>query len=466
MRDLWGPATRISVTANAGKGGTAISHTRAEDEPGRLEAVPGTGFPVLLAGQTVSAAGDAFSNVAMPLLVLRTTGSVAMIGAVSGTSTLAQLVGGLLAGPIMDRLDRRRVMILCDLLQLVLGASIPISWWLIAPDRWHRLALCLILPVVAASSVLISLSAVGLPAALPQLVRPDQLLRANARLTVAVEIAYGCGPLLAGTAVAALGEPDAIGINALTYGVSALAWYGVRLRTGEAHRAGPATVPARGRVAGLLFLWRDPTLRGLAGLEVGNGFLVAGSTSLFIYYVSHDLHAGSVMVGSLLTLASGGAVLAALGAPRLRTRWGLGRACVVGLAIQGVALLCVGLTRSLPGIAALAVVFAFGQITTIVLATTYRQERSPDGIRGRVTASVLTILLAARGVGAVLSTAAAGRFSARDVFVVMGLGVLGLAALGGRMPLPAGRTVEPPPVEPPPVDGATVARAPVEQAPS
>jgi MFS family permease len=385
--------------------------------------------------------GDAFSNVAMPLLVLRVTGSVAQMGAVSGASTMAQLFGGLLAGPVVDRLDRRRVLIGCDVVQMVLGASIPVMWWLATPGEWHRFAMWLIYPVVVASSVLISLSTVGLHAAIPQIVGPDELLRANGRLTVAVEVAYGCGPMIAGVTVAALGEPSAIGINALTYGVSALAWCWVRLRpVASSAYDEPAASPVRTRLAGLRFLWHDRQLRGLTQLELGNGFLIAGSTSLFIYYVSHDLGAGSVLVGLLLTLASGGAVLAALAAPWLRTRWGLGRTWLAALGVEGLALACVGVTRSLWGIAALAVVFALGQITAIILATTYRQERSPDTIRGRVTASVLTIMLAARGTGAVLSTTAASRFSARDVFVAMGVAVLVLAAVGTRMPLPSGAT--------------------------
>jgi MFS family permease len=110
---------------------------------------------MLLGGQTVSAAGDAFSNVAMPLLVLRATGSVAQMGAIAGTSTAAQLVGSLLAGPTVDRWDRRRVLIACDVLQMLLGATIPLLWWSTTPGQWNRYAMWLIYPVVAASCVLI-----------------------------------------------------------------------------------------------------------------------------------------------------------------------------------------------------------------------------------------------------------------------------------------------------------------------
>src|SRR5207244_11872124 len=106
----------------------------SEPEPNAAAAVSATGvvarhrFAILLGGQTVSAFGDAFANVAMPLLVLRTTGSAGQMGVVVGLSLAFQLVGGVLAGPVVDRMDRRRLLIVCDCAQLALAGSIPIVW--------------------------------------------------------------------------------------------------------------------------------------------------------------------------------------------------------------------------------------------------------------------------------------------------------------------------------------------------
>jgi MFS family permease len=401
-------------------------------------------FGILLGGQTVSALGDAFSNVAMPLLVLSTTGSVAQMGLVAGVSTAAQLGGGVVAGPVVDRLDRRRLLVLCDMAQLVLGASIPVVWWLVTPEAWGRYGMTLIYVVVAASSFLVSLSSVALRAVMPQVVGRTRLVSANGRLTTATEVAYGSGPVVAGLTIAALGEPTAIGINALTYGVSALAWFFVRPRRVVGPPERPGNQSPAGRLAGMRFIWRNPVQRSLALLEVANGLLVAGTTVLFIYYVRTEFGAGSTVVGLLLTLASVGAVLAALVAPRARKVLGLGRAWLVAVALEGVALVAAGLTGALWGVAALAALFAFGQIASIILAMSYHQERSPDHLLGRVTAAMLTLLLAARAVGGVLTTTAAGLSSAKWVFVAIGTGVLAVVAAGCRTsvwhPEPAVRT--------------------------
>jgi Na+/melibiose symporter-like transporter len=371
----------------------------------------------------------------MPLLVLSTTGSVAQMGIVVGLSTAGQLAGGLLAGPIVDRLDRRRLMLACDWLQLALVGLIPVVWWLVPASTLETAGIWLIYTVVTVSSVLVSVSLVGLRAIVPQVAGREALVRANGRLTVATEVAYGCGPAIAGLTVAALGEPTAIGINALTFGTSALTWQLIRLRPAEP--AAAAGEPLRGRLAGLRFIWRDRMLRSLGVLEIGNGLLVAGTTTLFIYYVRHDLGESSAIVGVLLSLASVGAVLAAVGATKMRDRLGFGRAWLAGIGVQGAALLGVGLTRSVWGVAALAVVFAFGQITAAILAVTFRQERTPDHLLGRVSAAALTIGLAARAVGGVASATAAGRISTPTVLVALGVGTVALVLIGFRTPLRA-----------------------------
>src|SRR5437588_11443271 len=74
-----------------------------------------TNFNIFWSGQTLSALGDAFGILAMPLLVLQATGSVAQMGLVTGTFGVGQLISGVFSGPLIDRVDRRRLMVLCDI---------------------------------------------------------------------------------------------------------------------------------------------------------------------------------------------------------------------------------------------------------------------------------------------------------------------------------------------------------------
>src|SRR3990170_3900300 len=102
--------------------------------PGEIAAPPSglrgnRDFQVVLAGQAVSAFGDAITLTAMPLLVLFLTGSGALMGIVGALQLLPDLVLGLPAGALADRWDRRRMMMWADAGRAVLIAAIPLSFW-------------------------------------------------------------------------------------------------------------------------------------------------------------------------------------------------------------------------------------------------------------------------------------------------------------------------------------------------
>jgi len=388
-------------------------------------------FGLFLFGQTVSAFGDAFSQVAMPLLVLAITGSVAQMGFVAGLSTACQLAAGFVAGPIVERFDRRLFMVVSDTLQMIFGGLIPIAWWIMPAPVWKHWSIWLIYCIVTLSSFLYTGYQVGLRSLMPQLVDRSALTHANSRLTLNTEISFGLGPAVAGLTIAFLGAPVAIGINALTFGVSALALAVLRLRPMEPGDAQDAAEPSRRR-SGLGFLWRQKFLRELGLLEMANTLFVAGAVSLFIFYVRHDLRQSAVVVGLLLTLGSVGAVLGAVLAPRMRARFGLGPAWLVSLAIQGLALVAVSLSGSIWAVASLAVVFALGRISASVLSLSRRQELIPHSLLPRVTAAVITMTLAAQSIGTIGLTSAADHLPIRDVFVAAGIVTVVIAAVGTR----------------------------------
>jgi MFS family permease len=407
--------------------------TALSDAPGTR---PRPRFGVLVIGQTVSSFGDAFANVAMPLLVLRLTGSVSEMGIVAGLSSGCQLIGGLISGPVVDRVDRRFLLLACDGAQALLVGSIPFVWLVVKPGDLSQIGILLIYLVVTVSSIMITVYQVAFRASLPQIVGRASLVRSNARLTVATQVAYGIGPAIAGLTVAAIGEPQALGLNAATFVVAAVSWYLVRWRKVNAIPENEAlAVPLSGRLVGVRFLWRDSVLRSLTVLDTVAGLIGAGATTLFIYYVRVDLGEGSTAVGILLSLGSVGAVGAALAVRPLRERCGFGRAWLIGLGCQGAALILVPLADSLVLVAVLAALFGFGQTLSLVLSLSYRQQRTPDSYLGRVTAASTTLLLAAATVGSVTSTAIASHVPTQDVFVALGLLGLATTCAGCATPL-------------------------------
>ena len=162
------------------------------------------GFTVFLAAQTLSVAGDSFALIAVPLLVLRATGSVAQMGLLTGAAGAATVVAGIFAGILADRLDRWHLMAACDVARMVLYGLIPLAW-AFHPQVW---LLYVILPVCAAIGMIFQ---VGYVTVVPALSGPARITEANGLLYAAQSAAGVAGPLLAGLVSALLGPAGAIG---------------------------------------------------------------------------------------------------------------------------------------------------------------------------------------------------------------------------------------------------------------
>src|SRR4051812_8564755 len=87
---------------------------------------PSADFWKFWAGQTISNLGSSFTEFALPLLIFKLTGSALNLAIASATTFLPYLLFGLLIGAWVDRVDRKRLMIVTDLLRALLLASIPI----------------------------------------------------------------------------------------------------------------------------------------------------------------------------------------------------------------------------------------------------------------------------------------------------------------------------------------------------
>lgn len=395
------------------------------------------GFNILWAGQTLSALGDAFALVALPLLVLAATGSVAQMGLVTGVYGIGQLIAGLFAGVIVDRKDRRGVMIVCDSLRLALYAVLPVWWALAGPALW-------LIYVVSLLGALLGMTfQVAYMTAIANLVDRDQLTDANGRLQSTFAVAYVVGPLLAGLIAGRAGAPLAIGLDAATFALSAGSLLFVRLRAPVSEKEERAGVVRKGKLsellAGVRYLWSQPALRAITWLTTILMLLVGGGIDLFIYHLKHDLGQGDEAVGVVLGLASVGAALGSALAPWLRRRLGFGVIWIGGFTLSGLALALIGPAPTVWAVAILAMSFTLGDSLRAILQITLRQELTPDHLLGRVSSAFWTLGAVPTSLGAALATSVAQRLGAPTTLAGMGLGVLALALLAPLTPARAAR---------------------------
>ncbi|GAA3245828.1 MFS transporter [Dactylosporangium siamense] len=387
-------------------------------------------FGIFWTVQALSTFGSSFSLVAIPLLVLHATGSVAQMGLITGLAGAGTVASGLFAGVLVDRVDRRRLMIWCDLARLLLYAAVPAVWWTAGEQLW------LLYPVIAAAAVFTMVFDVACSAAVPNIVSREQITAANSRLQATYGAGFVLGPMAAGLIAGLAGPVTAIAVDAATFGVSVVGLLLIRLRPSTTDpAAGPAAAVWRDLAVGVRFLWHTPVLRAITLLYTPVTFLSLGLVDVFIYYVRHDLGQGDRVVGGLLGAASVGAIVAALITPAVRRRLGFGPAWLAAYLACGVAIAAAGLVFNLVVVVVAAVAFAFGETMAAISSASLRQTVTPDHLLGRVTAGFWMVHHAFGPVGALVLTASVAHVGVHGPLIAVGVSFLVVVAAGLCTPL-------------------------------
>ncbi|MDP9867337.1 MULTISPECIES: MFS transporter [Streptosporangium] len=386
-------------------------------------------FGVFWASQTLSVAGDSFAYIAIPLLVLHVTGSVAQMGLLTGVAGAASVCAGIFAGVLVDRLDRRALMIFCDLTRTVLYGLVPLVW-AFGPQVW---LLYVVLPVAEAVGMVFQVTYVT---AVRNLVPGERITEANGRLYATSAAAGIGGPLLAGVVSGQYGPTAAIAINAASFAVSAVGIYSLRFsRDGDAAPAPPRRRPWLELLAGVRFLWGHPVLRALTVLLSFFIFLTLGLTDVLIYHLKHDLGQSDGTVGTVLAVAAVGTVAGSLIVAPIRRRLGFGTSWIGALAVSGLAVAAVGASRSVPVIATLVAVYLGGVSVAGICSMSLRQQVTPDHLLGRVTSAFWTIHFSLGPVGAAVLTWGVSRYGATTIYPLAGVGCLLIAVVALFTPI-------------------------------
>jgi len=387
-------------------------------------------FTIFWCVQTLSELGNAASLVAVPLLVLHATGSVAQMGLITAVSAVASICTGLFAGAIADRFDRRLLLMACDGVRMVLYGAIPVCWT-ISPQLWVLYA------VAAMGAAFQMIFETTYVAAIPSLVGKSQIVVANGRLATTGSIALLAGPPLAGVLSGVYGPTAAIAVNAASFGVSVAGVAVIRLRPPER----PAGPPPRwhdlreGFFAGARFLWRVPVLRSLTLLLSVITFLSLGMTDIFIFQVRHGLGAGDRTVGYVLGVAGAGTVVAAALTAALRRRLGFGRCWIGSYVACGCAVAVIGVASSVELVAAMVFAYSFGMGLAGICSMSLRQIVTPDHMLGRVTSAFWTMHGALAPAGAALLTLLAAHVGTRGPLLAAGSVFLLMAVIGCFTPI-------------------------------
>jgi MFS family permease len=338
-------------------------------------------------GQAISSLGDSFTGFALPLLVYKLTGSALNLAISSAVSFLPYLLFGLAIGAWVDRVDRRRLMLLTDIARALLIASIPLLAALGSVTLWYIYAVQFVVATLA-----IGFGAAQV-AALSSLVDRDALVRANGRMIAGYSAAAVIGPLLAGGLAAFVPLPTLLLADAISFLASALALALIRISFNSGERPAPSSL-RHDIVAGVRYVWSQPVIRAITVLLVLLNAVGPTARVQLVFFAKRQLDASDAQIGLLWSAASAGVLLASLAAERLR-RWRLGRIALGAVLLQG--LLLVGFAQTRRYWAALplwALAMGVGVVVDIAIMS-LRQTVAPNHMLGRITTVSRTIGFAA-----------------------------------------------------------------------
>ncbi|MGW2521760.1 MFS transporter [Streptomyces sp. NPDC001617] len=372
-------------------------------------------FGIFWGAQTLSVLGDSFALIALPLLVLQATGSLARMGLLTAVGGAASVLAAVFAGAVVDRANRRRLLIACDLVRMVLYGLVPVVW-LFSPQIW---LLYVVLPLCEAVGMFF---AVGYVTVVRSLVATDRLTEANGRLNATAAAAGVLGPVCAGLMAAWAGPAAAVGVDAASFGISAACMLLVRLRPRPADDAGSphGTGLWQDLRTGIAFLHSHPVLRSLTALLFVFSFLTLGLIDLVIYHLKHDLGHDDGTVGTVMACGALGTIVGSLLVARIRRRLGFGRTWTSATAVSGLSFAGLGWASDVPVVAALSAAFLACVGIAGTCSMSLRQEITPEPLLGRVTSAFWTLQYSAAPIGAAALTWAAERQGTAPVGLVAG----------------------------------------------
>lgn len=362
----------------------------------RLSACPG--YWRTWTASTVSGFGDYVTTLAVQVLVVAVLhGGAADVGMVNAARWLPYLLLGLVAGVLTDRSRRRPVLVGTDLGRAVLLVAVPLLAFA------DRLGLAALLALMAVFGALSLLGDAAFQSFVPRLVPPRMLIAAHARLDQSDAVAQTSGPAIAGALVSLVGAPLAVLVDAASYLVSGLLLARVRVDEPPSRPMSLRGVRAE-VVEGLAWVYRHPMLRPLA-LSTHAWFLCTAVTGAIVTpYALQRLHLGAFGLGVALAVGGCGGLVGSLLAVRLGRRFGAGRVVAACRAGSGLGWVVVALAW--PGWSGW-VVFGAGQLVLgLALGAEnanemgYRQAVTPDGLQGRMNATMRSLNRAMVVVGA------------------------------------------------------------------
>jgi MFS family permease len=384
-----------------------------------VNALRSSRFRRLFLAQTISRWGDTFNFVALVILVFQLTGSGLKVAGIVAFEIVPVLAFGFIAGAVVDRLPRARVMIAADIARAAIALALALSHeslWMVYLAAFGLSSFSVFFNPAAASVV-------------PALVEEEDLIGANSGVWSGALVSQIVVAPLTGALVATAGAGIAFGLNAVSFLISAALLKGLRVER-AAHVAGKAIEDVR---EGWRVVRRSRFLRGLLVVQIFAALSAGATSALLVVLAQEHLDVGATSLGFLLTAIGVGAALGPVVLQRLVTEvlWPL---FLFGpYLLRGMVDLVLAASKNFGVAMGALALYGVGTSTGNVTYNTALQKNVSDRLRGRVFATYDVVWQTFRLLSLALGGVLADAVGIRAVYVLGGVLLLMAATLGALL---------------------------------
>ena len=334
---------------------------------------------------------------------------------------LPYVLFGAFAGAVVDRFNKRTVMVLTDLSRAALALVVPLAAH-VSLGAVYVLAFS-----IASLAVLFDPAKLAI---VPELVPPEKLLRANSLLATAENVTEVVGYGFAGMLLAAVSTSTAFGIDAVTFAASAAALALMRYRPVNARVREATDSVLREVREGLLYLARHKGLLMNTAMSVGAAAGAGASYPLTFLLAVREFDGGPGAFGYLEAALGLGFLLGSLILASAARRVHKGPIMILGLGLTGVGLVLLALMPSTWSAALILLLVGIANAGALIAIDTYVQQAVPESLRGRVWGSRFTLTQGTYAFSALAAAALASVVDIRALFIVAGA-LIAIPAIAG-----------------------------------
>jgi MFS family permease len=401
--------------------------------PRITRALQSRNFRLFFSGQSISLVGTWITRIATSWLVYRLTGSALLLGVVGFCGQIPTLVLAPIAGVLVDRWDRHRILVVTQVLSMLQSAALAVL------TLTGRITVMDILVLQVAQGIINAFDTPARQSFVVHMVEQrEDLPNAIALNSSMVNASRILGPSIGGIIIAAVGEGWCFAIDAVSY-LAVIASL-MAMRVVRRPVATRTTHMGEELATGFKYVSRFLPVRWALLLLSLVSIMGMPYTVLMPAISTTVLHGGAHTLGFLMTASGVGALVGALYLASRHSVVGLGRLMVLSTAAFGAGLVCFSFSRTLWLSLLVLPVVGAGMMVTMAATNTIIQTVVPEELRGRVMAFYTMAFLGTAPIGSLIAGVAADRIGAEHTILFGGILCLG-AAVWFAMRLPQFRAL-------------------------